>query len=269
MAFSGEHFEPARGPRAAGGRPFRHRLLTWAATLVVIGGLALAIDLPVATWCASGRLPKEAVRLLNFSEVFAHGTGATALLAVVLALDPGLRLPWPGRATWRDPAVRVFLRIVAATFTGGLLADVVKASVERVRPRATDFAQLASVWGTFSDAVLLPHSGSHSDVTSFPSGHAAVAAGFAAALAWRYPRNTALFAVIAGMAAAQRVASSAHYPSDVAYGAALGLVGAALWLDGRGGHVEPPSSLGKLSGGARGESGPWGDLEHGRCEKTP
>lgn len=244
MAFTSGRFEPADAPRAAAGRGFRRHLLALAVTLVVIGGLALAIDLPVATWCASAGLPKEVVRLLNFSEVFAHGTGAAALLCVVLALDPGLRLPWPGRTTWRDPAVGVFLRIIAATFTGGLLADIVKASVERVRPRATDFAQVATVWGTFSDAVLLPHSGSHSDVTSFPSGHAAVAAGFAAALAWRYPRNAALFAVIAAMAAAQRVASSAHYPSDVAYGAALGLAGAALWLDGRGAGVEAARSAG-------------------------
>jgi membrane-associated phospholipid phosphatase len=239
---SGSAGQPAAGTRSDLGQPFRRQLLILAATLVMLGGLALAIDLPVATWCANGPLPKELMRLLNFSEVFAHGTGATALLCVVLAIDPGLRLPRPGRTPWGDPTVRGFLQIVAATFTGGLLADLVKASVARVRPRAIDFAQLASVWGTFGDAARLPHSGSHSDVTSFPSGHAAVAAGLAAALAWRYPRHTRLFAVLAVMAAAQRVASSAHYPSDVAYGAALGLVGAALWLDGCGAAVESPRS---------------------------
>ena len=217
------------GPAAS----FRLQLMALAAVLACLGGLALAIDLPVARWCKTHRLPREALRLVNFSEAFAHGTGAAALLVVVLVLDPGLRLPRPGRSRGVDPGARDFLRIIGATFTGGLIVDLVKASVERVRPRAADLTTLASAFGTFGDAALMQDAGSHADVTSFPSGHAAVAAGFAAALAWRYPRGAILFAVIAALAAAQRVVSSAHYPSDVACGAAIGLLGAAICLGGR------------------------------------
>lgn len=213
-----------------GGRSYRRRLLALAAVVACLGALSLAVDLPVARWCKSARLPREALRLVNFSEAFAHGTGAAALLVVVLALDPSLRLPLPGRS---GPGARDFLRLVAATFTGGLVVDLVKASVERVRPRAADLASLASAMGTFGDSALAAGAGGRSDMTSFPSGHSAVAAGFAAALAWRYPRGAAVFAVIAILAAAQRVVSSAHYPSDVACGAAFGLLCAAICLGGR------------------------------------
>ena len=42
-------------------------------------------------------------------------------------------------------------------------------------------------------------------------------------------------------AAAQRVATSAHYPSDVLLGAALGLIGAAMFL-GKAPDRPPPSA---------------------------
>jgi membrane-associated phospholipid phosphatase len=57
-----------------------------------------------------------------------------------------------------------------------------------------------------------------------------VAFGLCAALAWRYPRGRWLFLVFAVSAALQRVATSAHYPSDVCFGASLGFLGAALFL---------------------------------------
>ena len=54
--------------------------------------------------------------------------------------------------------------------------------------------------------------------------------GLFAALAWRYPRGRWLFLVFAVSAALQRVATSAHYPSDICFGAALGMLGAAIFL---------------------------------------
>jgi membrane-associated phospholipid phosphatase len=65
---------------------------------------------------------------------------------------------------------------------------------------------------------------------SFPSGHAAVAAGLATALAWKYPHGLPVFACLAAAAAAQRLFSSAHYPSDVLFGAACGVAAAAVCL---------------------------------------
>ena len=123
--------------------------------------------------------------------------------------------------------------MIAATYLGGLLADVIKVSIERVRPRAADLAGVASWLGTFGDASLVVEKPHLSDLMSFPSGHSAVAAGLAAALTWRYPHGWPLFAMLAAATATQRVVTSAHYPSDVACGAAVGLIGAACCLGGQ------------------------------------
>ncbi|MGI5380067.1 phosphatase PAP2 family protein [Streptomyces sp. CA-251387] len=66
------------------------------------------------------------------------------------------------------------------------------------------------------------------DSSSFPSGHTAAAVAFTAAVAPSWPAAGALCAVPATMIAVERVQSGAHYPSDVATGAAIGLAGA--WL---------------------------------------
>lgn len=234
----------ARRAGHAASASYRRWLLGLAGILAALAVAAFAVDLPVATWCRSPRLPKDLMRLFDFAEAFAHGTGVAALLVVVLVLDPGLRLPWPGRSVESAPGAREFLRMIAATFTGGLVVDVIKALVERVRPRAADLASLGSAWSTFGDAALAGDVASRSDLASFPSGHAAVAAGFAAALAWRYPHGSILFAVIAILAAAQRIVTSAHYPSDVACGAGIGLACAALCLGARNAAVmeRPPDA---------------------------
>ena len=125
---------------------------------------------------------------------------------------------------------------------GGITTDVIKVFVERVRPRAADFAVQVSVWDGFRDSIIEGVTGSRSNIHSFPSGHSAMAAGLAAALAWRYPRARWFFALFAAMAMAQRVVSSAHFPSDVLFGAAIGLAGAAVFLGGA------------ADGGARGDS---------------
>lgn len=199
----------------------------------MLGVAALAIDLPVAQWCKSGGIPKEVLRFLNFSEVFAHSMGAAMLLITALVLDPTLALPslrWPA-PRWPSfqptAAQERMARIIGATVCGGLAVDIVKLCVDRARPRAIDIATQASAFATFG---LVPTAGGHSDANSFPSGHAAVGFGLFAALAWNYPRGRWLFLLLAVSAALQRVATSAHYPSDVCFGAAFGLVGATLFL---------------------------------------
>ncbi|MEV2256226.1 phosphatase PAP2 family protein [Streptomyces sp. NPDC050147] len=69
------------------------------------------------------------------------------------------------------------------------------------------------------------------DSSSFPSGHTAAAVAFTAAVAPAWPLAGALCAVPAAMLAIERVQSGAHYPSDVAAGAAIGL--ASAWLTHR------------------------------------
>jgi membrane-associated phospholipid phosphatase len=223
--------------RSAGSSALPGRLLACAVLLACLGGLALAIDLDVARWCKAGNVPRGLMRFLNFSEVFGHGLGVATILLAAAVLDPALGLPLHARRRWatigpvRLPVSWDFLRMVATAFAGGIMANVVKATLfDRVRPRAADLTAAASALSTFGDS-LAAAIGSHSDLNSFPSGHAATAAGLAAALSWRYPRGRWLFIVLAMAAAAQRVASSAHYPSDVCFGASLGLVCAAAVIN--------------------------------------
>ncbi len=77
---------------------------------------------------------------------------------------------------------------------------------------------------------LIPHEDVHErpDSSSFPSGHTAAAIGFTAAVTPTSPRVGAGCAVLAAMVAAERVHTGAHYPTDVAAGAVIGLAGA--WL---------------------------------------
>lgn len=200
---------------------YRQRLWAIAFGLLLLGGACLPLDLPVAAWMKTHGLPREVDRLLNFTEIFAHGTGITFLFVALLGLD---------RSLWSRPAwPHVFARMVAALLTTSLCTSALKSLVERVRPRAADLGSLASVFGTFGTSALIDGR-SGSDVMSFPSGHAAAAAAFAAALSWRYPHAATVCAVGAALAAFQRVSSSAHYPSDIAFGAAVGLVAASVWL---------------------------------------
>ena len=92
---------------------------------------------------------------------------------------------------------------------------------------------MQSALGTFGETALAVPNRHLSDIMSFPSGHSAVAAGLAATLCWRYPHGLPVFATFAVLAATQRVVTSQHYPSDVAIGAAFGLLGAASVLQGR------------------------------------
>ncbi|MFF9774046.1 phosphatase PAP2 family protein [Streptomyces sp. NPDC013978] len=67
--------------------------------------------------------------------------------------------------------------------------------------------------------------------SSFPSGHTAAAVAFTAAVAPSWPAAGAACAVPTVLVAVERVRSGAHFPSDVAAGAVLGL--AAAWTTRR------------------------------------
>ncbi|SEB66503.1 undecaprenyl-diphosphatase [Streptomyces sp. 2131.1] len=66
------------------------------------------------------------------------------------------------------------------------------------------------------------------DSSSFPSGHTAAAVAFTAAVVPSWRAAGMACGVPAALVAVERVQSGAHYPSDVAAGAAIGLLSA--WL---------------------------------------
>jgi membrane-associated phospholipid phosphatase len=184
----------------------------------------------------SRRLPGDLVRLLNLSEVFGYSPSAAIILLAAMLLDPSLvhrrtaassQQGPADRVTFRFPAISAdAIRMVAMTFTGGLTTDLVKLLVTRVRPYAARLDVHAVAVDTFSNIEGV----SGTAMRSFPSGHAAVAAGLASALCWRYPRGAPLFIALAAAAAAQRLTSGSHYVSDVAAGAAIAVAWAAFWV---------------------------------------
>lgn len=103
---------------------------------------------------------------------------------------------------------------ITAMAVAELLSNAVaKKLVERPRP--------PKEWIPHDDVEDRP------DSSSFPSGHTAAAVAFTAAVAPSLPWAGAACAVPTVLLAIERVHSGAHYPSDVAAGAVIG-VGAAF-----------------------------------------
>ena len=195
-------------------------LVKLSAILISIGFLALFIDVPFALALKDNPLPKEIGRILRFSEIGGHGTGAAMLLIGALAASK-INLH---RQRHRSLA----FKLIAGTYLGGLIVDLLKLIIPRIRPRAADLSSASSLLDTFAFWMHDKSNFNPTDLMSFPSGHAAVAAGLAASLSWFFPNGKPVFIGLAILASLQRVASSAHYLSDILIGAALGLVGA--WL---------------------------------------
>ncbi|MFI9122506.1 phosphatase PAP2 family protein [Streptomyces bikiniensis] len=142
-------------------------------------------------------------RLLPPVEEAAEHTKLWWAAAAVMAAGGGL----PGR---RAAVTGIAAMAVAELVSNG----VVKKLVERRRP--------PEEWIPHDDVEDRP------DSSSFPSGHTAAAVAFTAAVAPTLPWAGAACAVAAALVAVERVHSGAHYPSDVAAGAAIGLSVAAL-----------------------------------------
>jgi undecaprenyl-diphosphatase len=68
------------------------------------------------------------------------------------------------------------------------------------------------------------------DEYSFPSGHVMHAVGFSLLLGAAYPQFAVAAWAFTALVALSRVVLGLHYPSDVAFGAALGIAGAGVVL---------------------------------------
>lgn len=217
-------------------RNYRKFLLS--AVLLATGLVAFSFDVPTATrirrWTdkASKAFSRDTRDWLgNFDrfEPFGHGVGVAFVLLAIHQLDRSRR--------WALP------RVLACVAAGGLAADVLKMLVVRIRPYDLPLLFHGSVWETFKQ--WLPGLGGESGMQSFPSAHTATAAGLAAGLIWLYPQGRLLFSTLVVLVGCQRVAASAHFPSDVLIGAATGCLasafilnvgGLARWFDRREAH---------------------------------
>ncbi len=199
-----------------------NRRLYWLAALfLVAAAAALAVDVPLATFCQKVGVFAFVDDLLELAEVFGHGLGAACILLTAYMIDAGRR--------------RRLARIVVSVVGAGLVADLLKLIVGRVRPRVLIVDRIGDSFIGWLPRFLQdpPPGGSVSGYESFPSGHAMVATALAIGFSTLYPRGRWLFAWFAVLAALQRVESLAHYLSDTLAGAAIACFFCGLCFDSR------------------------------------
>ena len=203
----------------------RERQWRWIFITVMLlccGIFALPHDFGIARFIQTGSLPHSLYEILEKAETFAHGIGIAAILIVLFVVDFSHR--------WAIP------RVILAVVSAGLAANGIKLLVGRLRPYAADLT--AEFTDSFTS--VLPLFSVGSTERSSPSAHTTVAVAFAIGLGWLYPRGRYIFLTLAALAAAQRIAGSAHFLSDVFWGGSLGyFLGRGIitgWLTG--GHFD-------------------------------
>jgi len=194
--------------------------------LLASAGLALSIDLPLASWFSNHQLPGDLREILTVVETFGHGIGVALILIAIWTLNPDAR--------------RFLPRLIGASLGAGMLANVIKLMVNRQRPRAFHAAS-TEVLDTFGGLQWFVNAGHGNQ--SFPSAHSATAVGFAVALSVCFPRGKYLFAVLATLTCVSRMWCEAHYASDVLAGTAVGFVAARFVLRQQGLSAKLPQIL--------------------------
>ncbi len=196
---------PAASPRVVAERRLRLLYLGF----LLAAAAALKVDVSLAQWCLADLLPRVLRDPLDACAIFGHAMMALVVLAAIYLLDPRWR-----RRLWF---------VLACAALSGLAANGAKLLLARTRPLDFDFE--GDVWTTFGQ--WLPAGGLSQ---SFPSGHAATAAGLALGLAVVYPRGRWLFLLLAVLVACQRLECGAHFLSDVLAGVAASCLTVACCL---------------------------------------
>jgi membrane-associated phospholipid phosphatase len=181
----------------------------WLPTLAITGVTA---GLIVADPHAMPYFRRRAGALDDFNDTF----DTTITTAEVIAIPTTLMLT----GYMRHDRYQVGTALLAAeAYADSAIVDLgIKAITRRKRP--TDVPPGGTFNDTFFSGGKSPFKGS-----SFPSGHAAGAFSVATVIASRYHNHRWVPWVMYGMASAisfSRVTSSAHFPSDVFLGAAIG-----------------------------------------------
>lgn len=175
---------------------------------ITAGVAVIPWDVSVANWCRGDHSPRDIKKLFDLSETFSNGIGVFLIAIVVGVLDRRgkSRFAWTLMGGWG----------------AGIVANGLKFLVGRTRPKAllADGAVEATAT-TF--AGWWPGDISSYDLQSFPSAHAATAAGLAVVLSAMYPRGRWVFLLFTLLSGWQRVQALAHYPSDVFFGIAVGI----------------------------------------------
>ncbi|MFO0775500.1 MAG: phosphatase PAP2 family protein [Nitrospiraceae bacterium] len=200
-------------------RPQVFSVLRWVSLLCAIAAIAVAgiglvrLDAPIARFVRSLQHPLGFLldtRLAWWSQAGDWLGGGVQLVCFSLALV-GLGYIF-ARESWRLAG----LQSLWAHALAALLSHAVKRSIGRPRPKFSHTGEF-ELWPSFDNGF-----------DSFPSGHASASFAVAAVLAARLPRWRWLWYGLATAIAMSRILRSAHFPSDVIGGAAIGMVAGAV-----------------------------------------
>lgn len=189
----------------------------------LLGGLAFLIDLPISRWMHTGQALKVLHQPLQVAEALGDGWGVAVVLITMYVVNVSRR-----RELWR---------VLCTMLATGLVSNIIKLCVSRLRPRSFEgdgLLHVSSVFDTFHGWLpfLQGKALAGSRYQSFPSGHTATGFALAVALTHMYPRAAWWFTTLALAIALQRVETGAHYVSDTCFGAALGLIVALSFQQG-------------------------------------
>jgi membrane-associated phospholipid phosphatase len=187
-------------------------LLLFSGMMMLSVPMVTLIDIPVARWFAGDPLPREIGNGLELMRIFSHGTGIFLVLFSIFLMAPQCR--------WHLP------RLATLAMGAGAIATLAKMFVLRPRPTGLnlDVASIDSAWLWAFDWSLSQVATYDASTRAFPSGNMATATALTVGLWIVLPRGRWLFATICLGTVVQRLACSAHFPSDIIGGAAFGLL---------------------------------------------
>jgi undecaprenyl-diphosphatase len=194
------------------------RLAIGAGAVVVLFVLGmLLVDAPAIR--AVERLPRLIVSF--FDSITDYGKSGYVLWPLGLFFLALAALPAPRSHIERRVLAAIMVRVgfvFTAVAVPGLFGTIVKRLVGRARPL---------VGGNLDPTRFDPFAWSAA-YAGLPSGHATTSFALMVAVASLWPRARTYVLVYALLIAVSRVVVTAHYPTDVAVGALVGIVGALL-----------------------------------------
>lgn len=204
------------------GEIFRLRALLWLAMMVLLLiPMATLLDVSVARWFDGDPISRDLRGGLDLMRVFSDGSGVVLILFAIFLMAPQCR--------WHLP------RLAVMALGAGALATLAKMFALRPRPSGInlDVASMDAAWIWKFDYSLSQIAAFDASTRSFPSGNVATATAIAVGLWFIFPRGRILFAMITCGTALQRMASGAHFPSDVLGGCVAGLLWGYVCLSDR------------------------------------
>lgn len=204
----------------------------WAPTALLAAGFFAAFlpfDGPISRGLAGVRLGGDIRRELEAIQQYGQGVSSCLIALVIWLQDPRQRRRL---ADW-----------LAAVLVCGVIVNAMKMLVGRPRPQFDDPWRFL---GPFGQYPIGRNMGVHhawefwedisSRLWSMPSSHTAYACIMAVFIGTVYPRLRGLALAVALLVGLGRVITTAHYPTDVIVGAALGLIVGRLAVRGRWGQ---------------------------------